>query len=70
MKSKIIAFSFIATMAVLFTRCDYLDIVPDNTVEVNSLFENRDRALMYWKSIILLCNNGLITLKIIALMAY
>ncbi len=45
MKSKIIAFSFIASMAVLFTRCDFLDIVPDNTVEINSLFENRARAL-------------------------
>lgn len=29
----------------LFTGCDFLDVVPDNTVEVGSLFENRDKAL-------------------------
>ena len=44
MKSKIIIFSLLGIM-LTFTRCDYLDIVPDNTVEVGSLFENRDKAL-------------------------
>lgn len=33
------------TFTVLFTGCNFLDIVPDNTVEVGSLFENRDKAL-------------------------
>ncbi|NLU30110.1 MAG: RagB/SusD family nutrient uptake outer membrane protein [Bacteroidales bacterium] len=45
MKSKIIAISFIIGLSLTFTRCDFLDIVPDNTVEVGSLFENRDKAL-------------------------
>ena len=27
------------TFTVLFTGCNFLDIVPDNTVEVGSLFE-------------------------------
>ena len=26
------------------TGCNYLDIVPDNTIEISSLFENRDQA--------------------------
>jgi len=30
---------------IYFTKCSYLDIVPDNTIEVGSLFENRERAL-------------------------
>jgi len=45
MKSKIIIFLFLLSTAFLLTRCNYLDIVPDNTVEVGSLFENRDKAL-------------------------
>ncbi len=45
MKSKITAISFIIGLSVLLTNCNYLDIVPDNTVQVNSLFENRDMAL-------------------------
>lgn len=45
MKSKIIAISIAMGLSVLLTRCNFLDIVPDNTVEVGSLFENRDRAL-------------------------
>ena len=45
MRSKIIAISFIIGLSLMFTRCDFLDIVPDNTVEVGSLFENRDKAL-------------------------
>lgn len=45
MKSKIIAVSFILSLSVIMTRCDYLNIIPDNTVEVGSLFENRDKAL-------------------------
>ena len=44
MKSKIIIFSLLGIL-LFFTRCDFLDIVPDNTVEVGSLFENRDKAL-------------------------
>lgn len=45
MKSKIIVISFIVGLAATFTGCNFLDIVPDNTVEVGSLFENRDKAL-------------------------
>lgn len=45
MKSKIIAITFIVGLTVAFTGCNFLEIVPDNTVEVGSLFENRDRAL-------------------------
>jgi hypothetical protein len=45
MKSKIIAICLFASMFIFFNSCDYLDIVPDNTVEVGSLFENRDKAL-------------------------
>jgi len=44
MKSKIITI-FLLGLSLLLTRCDYLEIVPDNTVEVGSLFENRDKAL-------------------------
>ena len=44
MKSKIFLICFLG-IALLFSRCDYLEIVPDNTVEVGSLFENRDKAL-------------------------
>ncbi len=45
MKSKIIAISFILSLSVILTNCNYLDIIPDNTVQVGSLFENRDKAL-------------------------
>lgn len=45
MKSKITAISFIIGLSLLLTNCNYLDIVPDNTVEVGSLFENRDMAI-------------------------
>lgn len=45
MKSKIIMVSFIVGVALLIAGCNYLDIVPDNTVQVGSLFENRDMAL-------------------------
>lgn len=45
MKSKIITIILSVGLFALLTRCDYLDIVPDNTVEVGSLFENRERAL-------------------------
>lgn len=45
MKSKIIAFSFLIGLSFILTNCTYLDIVPDNTVQVGSLFENRDKAL-------------------------
>jgi hypothetical protein len=44
MKSKIITICLCGIL-LLFTQCDYLDIVPDNVVEVGSLFENRDKAL-------------------------
>lgn len=44
MKNKIILLSLLGTLFV-FSRCNFLDIVPDNTVEVGSLFENRDKAL-------------------------
>ena len=44
MKSKISILSLFGIF-LFFTQCDYLDIVPDNTVEVGSLFENRDKAL-------------------------
>lgn len=44
MKNKIIILSLLGIL-LFFSRCDFLDIVPDNTVEVGSLFENRDRAL-------------------------
>lgn len=45
MKSKIIVLSLIIGLASILSGCNYLDIVPDNTVEVTSLFENRERAL-------------------------
>lgn len=45
MKSKIITIALIIGLSFTFTRCDFLDIVPDNTVEVGSLFENREKAL-------------------------
>ncbi|WP_352423222.1 RagB/SusD family nutrient uptake outer membrane protein [Proteiniphilum sp.] len=45
MKSKIIAISLIISLSTILTKCDYLDIIPDNTIEVGSLFENRDKAL-------------------------
>lgn len=44
MKSKIFLICLLG-ITLLFSRCDYLEIVPDNTVEVGSLFENRDKAL-------------------------
>ena len=44
-KSKIITIALIIGLSFTFTRCDFLDIVPDNTVEVGSLFENREKAL-------------------------
>ena len=44
MKYKIFTICLLS-ISILFTRCSYLDIVPDNTVEVESLFENRDKAL-------------------------
>jgi len=53
MKSKIRIF-FTALFGMLFfTQCNYLDIVPDNTVEIGSLFQNRESALTalstcYW----------------------
>lgn len=45
MKSKIIIISCLLGSMIYFTKCSYLDIVPDNTIEVGSLFENRERAL-------------------------
>lgn len=27
-----------------FTRCDYLEVVPDNTIEITNLFETKDKA--------------------------
>lgn len=45
MKSKIITISLILSVSVFLTHCNYLDIIPDNTVEIGSLFENRDKAL-------------------------
>ena len=44
MKYKIFTIC-ILSISLFLSGCDYLDIVPDNTVEVGSLFENRDRAL-------------------------
>lgn len=44
MKYKIFTICLIG-ISMLFTGCDFLDVVPDNTVEVGSLFENRDKAL-------------------------
>lgn len=45
MKSKILTIGIILGLAIILTNCTYLDIVPDNTVQVGSLFENRDKAL-------------------------
>ena len=45
MKSKIFFLSLLTGLLSVFTGCDFLDIVPDNTVQVGSLFENRDKAL-------------------------
>lgn len=45
MKSKIITIGFLLTVSLAFAGCNYLEIVPDNTVEVGSLFENKDKAL-------------------------
>ncbi|MGI6074616.1 MAG: RagB/SusD family nutrient uptake outer membrane protein [Fermentimonas sp.] len=44
MKYKIFTICLLV-ISFLFTGCDFLDVVPDNTVEVESLFENRDKAL-------------------------
>jgi hypothetical protein len=44
MKPKIITVSIIVCLFVFLINCNYLDIIPDNTVQVNSLFENRDKA--------------------------
>lgn len=44
MKYKIFTIC-ILSISLFLSGCDYLDIVPDNTVEVGSLFENRDKAL-------------------------
>ncbi len=43
MKYKI--FTIIISVTLLISGCNFLDIVPDNTVELGSLFENRDKAL-------------------------
>ena len=45
MKSKILPITLIVGLFTLLTKCEYLDIIPDNTVQVGSLFENRDKAL-------------------------
>lgn len=44
MKYKIFTICLLS-ISLFLSGCDYLDIVPDNTVEVGSLFENRDKAL-------------------------
>ena len=44
MKSNIIIISLLGIL-LSFTQCEFLNIVPDNTVEVGSLFENREKAL-------------------------
>jgi hypothetical protein len=53
MKSKIKIFTTALCSVLLFTHCNFLDIVPDNTVEIGSLFQNRESALtalstVYW----------------------
>ena len=45
MKSKIKIFLVTLLGVLFFTHCNYLDIVPDNAIEIESQFENRDRAL-------------------------
>lgn len=45
MKSKTTIITLFAGLSLLLTNCNYLDIVPDNTVQVGSLFENREKAL-------------------------
>lgn len=42
---KIFKISILASFALFSaTSCDYLDIVPDNTIELTNLFETRDKA--------------------------
>ena len=45
MKSKIKIFFTLLLSVLLFAHCEFLDVVPDNTIEVESLFENRESAL-------------------------
>ena len=42
---KILKSIIIASVALVSaTGCDYLDIVPDNTIELTNLFETKDKA--------------------------
>jgi hypothetical protein len=45
MNSKIRILITALCSVLFFAQCNFLDIVPDNTVEVGSLFENRESAL-------------------------
>ena len=45
MKSKIVTFTVTLLSVLFFTKCNFLDIVPDNVVEESHMFENRDRAM-------------------------
>ena len=45
MKSKILIFTVALCSVLLFTKCEFLDIVPDNVIEESHMFENRDRAM-------------------------
>lgn len=45
MKKLYIKLSLVVAVMFGFTNCsDYLDIVPDNTVDLNSIFETKDKA--------------------------
>ena len=41
---KILKSIIIASIALVSAGCNYLDIVPDNTVELSNLFETKDKA--------------------------
>ena len=45
MKSKIKILFATLLSVLLFTQCNFLDVVPDNTVEIEHMFENREVAI-------------------------
>lgn len=51
MKQKIRIFFITILSVLLFAQCEFLDIVPDNTIEVESLFQNREQALRALSSV-------------------
>lgn len=44
MKNRLLRLLYVLTICVGMGSCDYLNIVPDNTIEITSLFETKDKA--------------------------